>query len=78
MLKMKDVKKTILEQRPVGTGSCIGESFNNYTSPVKIGGTTSMRHSPKNRFEGLLSTAEKIKSNNSKITNSLKEKAKKM
>ena len=41
MLKMKDVKKNILDQRPVGTGSCIGESFNNYTSPVKIGGSVS-------------------------------------
>ena len=41
MLKMKDVKKTILDQRPVGTGSCIGESFNNYSSPVKIGGSVS-------------------------------------
>tara|TARA_B110000285_G_C14806045_1_gene459749 strand:+ start:294 stop:575 length:282 start_codon:yes stop_codon:yes gene_type:complete len=37
MAKMKDVKKNLLEQRPVGTGSCIGESFNNYSSPVKIG-----------------------------------------
>jgi hypothetical protein len=50
MIKMKDVKKSILEQRPVGTGSCIGESFNNYSSPVKIGGTASQRHSPKNHF----------------------------
>jgi len=52
MDKMKNVKKNILEQRPVGAGSCIGESFNNYTSPVKLGGSTSLMHSPKNRLEG--------------------------
>lgn len=53
MAKMKDVKKTILEQRPVGNGSCVGESFNNYASPVKIGGSTSLAHSPKNRLDSL-------------------------
>lgn len=41
MMKMKDVKKNIMEQRPLGTGSCIGESFNNYSSPVKLGGSVS-------------------------------------
>lgn len=49
--KLKEVKNKIYNERPQGTGSCIGESMNDYMSPVKarIGGAASAVNSPRNK-----------------------------
>ena len=50
--KLKEAKKKVTHDRPQGTGSCIGESMNDYMTPDKaprIGGAASAVTSPRNR-----------------------------
>ena len=79
--KLKDVKNTIQNERPQGTGSCIGESMNDYMTPVKarIGGAASAMNSPRNRNDLTAGSNDdqKQKSKNKDINKALIEKAKK-
>ena len=72
------MKNTIYNERPQGTGSCIGESYNDYMSPVKakVGKTSSALHSPRNMNELTAGSNEsKTKSKNFNINKALIDKA---
>lgn len=78
--RLKEVKNTIQNERPKGTGSCIGESLNDYMTPVKarIGGTASAVNSPMNRNKLTDDSGDlKQKSKSKDINKALIEKAKK-
>ena len=80
--RLKEVKNTIQNERPQGTGSCIGESMNDYMTPVKtrLGGAVSAVNSPRNRNDltgGSNDNDKKQKSKNKDINKALIEKAKK-